>query len=141
MKQTDKIKSILFIIALLLIIAWIYLSMALFYSQIIKIQGYFTNLRFLTLEEKHELVDNGFYLFMKDCACKIPENEDVAFVLTPPPEFGGHDWLQREYFIQKAPYYLYQRRVFREDSQNFVNYVLAYDFKNKTFNLRKKPNK
>lgn len=79
---------------------------------------------------KYEIIDDGFYKFMKFCVKSIPKNSDVCFFVYPKePLLYSPDWYLKEYYVQKCPYYLFPRRIFSSEcSKNQdIDYRIIYD--------------
>lgn len=127
-------KEYLFIIILIIWCIFAFKMVALQFKGALKS---FPKIYFLNLEQKYRLIDGNFYSFLKFCEAKIPERASIIFKILPKePEFRSQEWLMTEYFIGKSPYYLYPRRIFRENDANpKIKYKIIYDLRSKTFSL------
>lgn len=97
----------------------------------------FPKICFLDLEQKYQLADGAFYNFLKLCKTKIPEGSGILFKIIPEnPGFRSQDWFTAEYFIGKSPYYLYPRKVYRQEYMvPGIRYIIVYDTRSKIFGL------
>lgn len=94
---------------------WLLFFVTFFYGQL-KIIPSILKLYFLSDEQKFQVIDRNYYKFMKLCKDLIPENADVIFELSSRQNAAyGRDWYLGQYFDQKAPYYLYPRRIYKSD--------------------------
>ncbi|MFA4989167.1 MAG: hypothetical protein WC576_00120 [Candidatus Omnitrophota bacterium] len=91
----------------------------------------------LSLEEKHNLIDGKFYNFVKLCVASIQENESIIFKVIPQePDFRTPDWLLKEYLIGRLSYFLYPRKILREqDLSGKAQYIMLFDTNAKTLKL------
>lgn len=120
-----------------MVMIWFSYGAIFMYQQCVILINYFPKVIGLSLENKYELIDGEYCRFIKFCSENIPKDEDVNFILAEAPEFGGDEWIEAEYYIQKAPYYLYPRKVFRIEQRHPTDYVIEYDSKIKKFSVKK----
>jgi hypothetical protein len=70
---------------------------------------------------------------MKVCAQRIPEDVDVVFIVGPEAKvdkFMSYGWLESRYYIAKAAYFLYPRRVVEKNFKplNLLKYIIQYNY-------------
>jgi hypothetical protein len=86
---------------------------------------------FLSMEEKYKIIDGEFYLFMTYCKRNIPEHASVALanVRESQEKRFSKQWIQSEYYIQKLPYYLFPRKIYRihDAPAGEPLYIILYD--------------
>jgi len=122
-----------------IILIWIYFSIYIIYGRLpSKVKEWFILSR-VPLLVKHLLLDDNFYRVMLICQEKVPPGETILFEsCNRDISVYSKEWYRDEYFIQKAPYWLYPRRVIRAtDIENAegVDFRLVFDERNAGFKL------
>lgn len=124
-------------ILIVLLTSWLFVGGKMVLEQIKMLRIALTGFMFIAEEQKLRVIDGNFYDFMKYCVENIPRDNDIGFVLTSNPKIGTKTWFKTEYFIQRAPYYLYPIKVFRKEYRAMVKYLILYDIERSSFLLRK----
>ncbi|MFH1692428.1 MAG: hypothetical protein ABIC68_07715 [Candidatus Omnitrophota bacterium] len=121
----------------LFLFLWIFFTIPMIDLQIIKAVSSTSKICFFSPQLKNEIIDGVFYYFMEYCQATIPENADILFKIVPEnPAFRSRDYYEAEYYVGKSPYYLYPRRIFRqEDGFLKAKYTITYDCSTKFFSI------
>ena len=130
------------IIFVLLIIWCLFLARTVLFEIRVIIKDY-PYLYSIDLKKKYELIDGKYYKFMNNCLKIIPKDADILFIIEPKEKvqkFMSYEWTEAEYYFQKAPYFLYPRRVFRgkNETSDLFDYRILCDIEKKEFFLQKK---
>jgi len=80
---------------------------------------------------------------MQQCKDNIPEESSILFKTAPgKPELYSPLWYRKEYYVQKAPYYLYPRKVLNPRKGNYkekdFRFIIIFNTRTGSFSLLEK---
>lgn len=120
----------------LMLFIWISVSIFNFYNTIFTRIYNFLSIGRLTSQKKHALLEQkNYYNLILFCIENVPKEEDITFINVLADKVPAHSpvWIKGEYYIEKAPFYLFPRKIYRQTSGLTTEYKVYFNPQNDIF--------